>query len=277
MKSMKWAPFRQEDKRWRQHPMWIREKVIAVATEHEGKSPKEASSLIFNFENGNNIGAEGCLLCSLAMVIKLLYLDEDRDPVDPAILNKYAHKSMYYTLSGLFMVPIYTDLVRDFTDGQVQLCAKEEYPFAKELGSNASDVCLPSQSYLLRGYRALPEPERFRYATMLKIGTYDDTFASHYLLADPRDEGDVDSDDLDVLDPYQPGDQRKRPWRLTDAYKLLRAHKDVGPQLKKERIDGNLIQGVWIFASWDPKDRRLLMDSLAASCVAQSVSGESAG
>jgi len=49
---------------------------------------------------------------------------------------------------------------------------------------------------------------------MLKTGTYDDTFASHYVLVDPKAPEGLDEDDVPLLDPIQPLESNTWPWLL---------------------------------------------------------------
>ena len=53
--------------------------------------------------------------------------------------------------------------------------------------------------------------DRADVAVMLKIGTYDDTVGSHYVLVDPAEPGGTDEDDVAVLDPAQPLKSSQRP------------------------------------------------------------------
>ena len=59
--------------------------------------------------------------------------------------------------------------------------------------------CLP-----LRAYRMLSRTERRDVVIVLKIGTYDDTLASHFVVVDPANPGPPDDDNVPIFDPAQP-------------------------------------------------------------------------
>jgi hypothetical protein len=99
--------------------------------------------------------------------------------------------------------------------------------------------------------------DRSHFAVMLKTGTYDDTFASHYLLLDPDAPGDPDEDDACVLDPAMPL-EKQRPWRLSESAKSIQDdYPEIKAEWKKKHINPMQICGVWLFANWQ-SDRMLL-------------------
>jgi len=152
MKNYKWAPFLQTDSRWRNEIMWEKESVERVAINELKTSTRNASKLIYSFPVGNVIGTEGCLLCSLAMVLKLL---DDYTEISwtPKKLNTIAQEELFYTKCCFSTVRLYSDICSELTDGYVQMCAKEEYPFAHGLSRKR---IYPSQSKLLQKYLSIP-------------------------------------------------------------------------------------------------------------------------
>ncbi len=104
--------------------MWNRGKVLEVHRKYNGGSRSKAEALLRRFpRGGNSIGNEGCLLTSLAMILALL----ESSTWTPRKLNKKATELLYYTPAGLSMVALYADLISDLSNGEIQLCAKEEY------------------------------------------------------------------------------------------------------------------------------------------------------
>lgn len=152
------------------------------------------------------------------------------------------------------MVPLYADLVSEVTQGEVQLCAKEDY-FPGEPAWPRNHA---STSLLVRAYRRLSKVDRSHFAVMLKIGTYDDTFASHYLLLDPSHPGDPDDDDVAVPDPAMP-EGKKLPWHLGKSAKCLCEDPDIKEAWKKANIEPLQIGGVWLFARWRTRNDPLLL------------------
>ena len=218
---------------------------------------------------GNTIGNEGCMLTSLAMVLHLL---DDR-PIHPAwtptLLNEEAHARHFYTLAGISMVPLYADLVSEVTQGEVQLCAKEDYfPGEPKWPRNYA-----STSLLVRAYRQLSQEDRKHYAVMLKTGTYDDTFASHYVLLDPNDPGDPDDKNPVILDPIMPKNANS-PWRLSNSADFLRSDKKVKKAWDDRKIKRRQIGGVWLFARWQGRHAPLLMGSLAEALASEMKSNQ---
>ena len=237
-------PFRQSDSRWRDDVMWDRDVVIQVEQKFNGSSRSQAAEWLRAFPDGNTIGNEGCLLTSLAMVIRLL---APRCSVgDPRSLNRFAHEHRFYSKAGVSMTPLYADLVSDATRGNVQLLLKEDY-LSGERGwppTFASD-CIP-----LKAYRAMPPSTRRDVVVMLKIGTYDDTVASHFLIVDPKAPGSADENDVQVLDPAQPVGARRRPWRLSDSSRHICTDIEIRAEWRKRKIKPLQLAGVWVFARW---------------------------
>lgn len=258
-------PFRQNDGEWRNEPMWVREKVADVHRKYNGASLAAAKQLLHAYPEGNTIGNEGCLTTSLAMVLRLL--DPSRKGWTPQTLNQEATKRLFYTEAGLSMVPLYADLVADVTNGEVQLCAQEQY-FSGDRGW-ANTKTFPPGSTLLRGYRALSARERGDFVVMLKIGTQDDTFASHYVLVDPNQSGSPDEKDVALLDPAQPSRPRVKPWMLSDSCKYLKGDRDIGRKWQRARISALQLSGIWVFGRWRHREQHSLASVLFQSIVRQ--------
>jgi hypothetical protein len=247
-------PFRQSDPVWGKDLMWDRTKVMEVHRQYNGASRKEAEELLRKFPGDNTIANEGCLLTSLAMVLRLL---APRGRYwTPRTLNKFAFENLYYTRAGLSMVTLYADMVSDASKGEVQLLLKEEY-LSGELGwpRTQASKCLP-----LRAYRMLSEAERKNVVIILKIGTYDDTVASHFVVADPANPGSVDEDDVPILDPAQPMKPVKRVWRLSDSSRQIRRDNEIAEEWRQHKIGDLQLAGVWVFARWESADQTLLGD-----------------
>lgn len=81
---------------------------MAAHQQYSHANKTEASQLPRHFRTGNTIGNEGCLLTSLAMVLRLL--DPHPDRWSPKTLNAFAHEHLYYTRCGLSMATLYADL-----------------------------------------------------------------------------------------------------------------------------------------------------------------------
>lgn len=252
-------PYRQDDPRWGREVMWDRDLVLRAATELNGESPEVAESLIREFEDGNTIANEGCMLTCLAMVLRLFA--PDADPTwTPAALNELAHLFYYYTPSGLSLTTLYGDLVSDATVGEVQLALKEEYLTAQAPWPRVR----ASTSALVRAYRSLPESKRSNFLVMLKTGTYLDTVASHYVILHPADTGGPDDDDPLILDPAQPLVD-DRPWRLTDSAAQVKLDPDIAAAWDADGIAPTDLGGVWVFARWPAaRDRSPLAPLVAA-------------
>lgn len=243
-------PFRQDDPRWGNELMWDRDLVLRAATELQGLSAEEAEALMREFDDGNTIGNEGCMLTCLAMALRLL-VPEAQEPWTPGLLNWLAHEMYYYTPSGLSLTTLYGDLVSDASLGEVQLYLKEEYlP-----GQTPWPRVYPQSSPLVRAYRSLPPGKRSDFVVMLKTGTYDDTIASHYALLHPDDEGGPDDDNPLLLDPAQPLEMSE-PWRLRDSAAWILTDPEIARGWAESGIEANQIGGVWVFVRWDEKRER---------------------
>src|SRR5216683_5962748 len=122
--AVRW-PYRQDDPAWKDDVMWSRAAVMDVHQRYNRASKTAASRLLRQFESGNTIDNEGCLVASLAMVLRLL---ARRGPYwTPRTLNRFARQRLYYTPPGLAMATLYADLVLEASNGEVQLVLKEEY------------------------------------------------------------------------------------------------------------------------------------------------------
>ena len=237
-------PYRQDDPRWTNDIMWDRDLVLQAAVELNGESPEDAEALMREFENGNTIGNEGCLLTCLAMVMRLL-IPEAQPTWTPSLLNELAHYFYYYTPSGLSLTTLYADLVSDSTIGEVQLALKEEYLPAQPGWSKVH----VHTSTLVRAYRRLPPAKRAHFLLILKTGTYDDTVASHYALLHPDDPGTPDDPDPLLLDPAQPLDMAA-PWRMSDSAAWITTDPEIGAAWERDGIEPTQLAGVWVFARW---------------------------
>ena len=248
-------PYRQDDPRWSRDLMWNREKVIKTAM-LDGYTRKQASSLIRRFPNGNTIGNEGCQLTCMAMVLRMLA--PNRRPVwTPPRLNAQAHASLYYTKSGLSLVPLYADLVEEVTWGRVQLGIKEEYlP-----GVSAWERAYCDSAPLVRAYRSMPPESRTDFLVMLKTGTYDDTVASHYVLLDPNSTQSPDDRDAEILDPAMPM-RRSGRWTLTDSADWITTDPAIRREWRRQGIQKTQIGGAWVFNRWEPGSARSLLTPL---------------
>jgi hypothetical protein len=240
-RSNRW-PFRQDDPEWADDVMWDRDKVIDVHRRYNGASIAAAEGLLRRHDAGNIIATEGCLLTCLAMVLRLLA--PNREHWTPRTLNRWAKRHLYYSNAGLSMVPLYADIVADAANGRVQACMQEQY-FS---GVACRPAMFSSQCPIIRGYRLLPVNRRQDAVVMLKIGTHDDTFASHYVLVDPERPGMANEDDCAILDPDQPLGRRSVPWRLTDSHTRLARDHDIKREWRRLRIQPTQLSGVWLFA-----------------------------
>ena len=251
--TRKW-PYRQADPKWAKDIISVKDKLIGVHLAVNGRTLKEVE----DWDWGDTIETDGCLLTSLAMTLDLLAPRPRSGRWTPRTLNTEARNLLYYSDAGLSIVPLYADLVADVTHGRVQLCAQEQY-FSGEMGRRWRT---PKQCPLLRGYRALPKSRRLDFAVMLKLGTQDDNFASHYVLVDPDLPGSPDDDDVAILDPDQPVG-RVTPWYLSDSYSRLAKCPDIllewGNRIHwKEKQ----LAGVWVFGRWRNKRARSLAGDL---------------
>jgi hypothetical protein len=247
-------PFRQSDPVWGKDLMWDRTKVMEVHRQYNGASRKEAEELLRKFPGDNTIANEGCLLTSLAMVLRLLVPQGKYGT--PRRLNEFAFDNLYYTRAGLSMVTLYADMVCDASDGEVQLLLKEDYLSGQpNWPKTHASECMP-----LRAYRMLSEVERKNVVIMLKTGTYDDSVSSHFVVVDPLNPGSMDEDDVPILDPAQPEKPAKRVWRLSDSSRWIRKDKEIAKDWHKHKIGDLQLAGVWVFARWESRHQALLGD-----------------
>ncbi len=218
--------------------------MIQAATELDGMSAADAEGLLREFKTGNSIGNEGCQLTCFAMVLALL-APYPSDPWTPPNLNSWAHKLLYYTRSGLSMTTLYADLVAEVTDGDVQLCLKEEYlPGVAGWPRMTCDT-----SALVRAYRSLAPETRSRFLVMIKMGTYDDTVASHYVLLHPNEDPAPDDGDPLILDPAKPLDE-DGPWRMSDCAAYIKGDRAIATAWSRDGITDTQLGGVWVFTRW---------------------------
>jgi hypothetical protein len=104
---------------------------------------------------------------------------------------------------------------------------------------------------------------------MLKIGTHDDTFASHYVLVDPTPPGGPDEDDVALLDPAQPLNSSEFSWSLSDSYKHLKSDRTIAREWRRAKISPRQLSGVWVFGRWRSADQRSLAAALLQLIAAQ--------
>lgn len=238
-------PYRQDDPRWGADLMWNRASVLNVARREEGFSATEAEALMREFPDGNNIANEGCQLTCLAMVLRLL--NPGRKPAwTPGNLNTAAHDGLYYTLSGLSVSTLYSDMGSDLTDGSVQLVAKEEYP----IGQPGWPRVTTETSPLACAYLSLDQSQRASTLLMLKTGTWDDTVASHYVLIDPTSPSNPEQANPPILDPAMP-EGRGGAWTLSDSAKWIRQDREIDQAWSKQGIGPLNIGGAWAFSRFD--------------------------
>ena len=221
-------------------------------------------------EQGTQFKDQGCQICCLAMVLHLL--DEKAhasDPWTPEKVLDLASDERYLTKVGLSLVPLYADLCVDATRGRVQLCAKENY-------APAQGEFLPqrlSNIFLVHAYRGLKPSHRSDFVVMLRIGTHDESYASHYLLIDPNDKGLPDSDDVLVLDPDMPIEERGKAWTFQRASDKFFRDRDLNPDEMTQIDDGKVSPGdvaaVYVFARWRSAKAGTLLGALAKAIAAQ--------
>jgi hypothetical protein len=256
-------PYRQDDPAWANDVMWDRDLVIRADTELNGHSRADAKALLRKFDDGNTIGNEGCLLTSLAMILRLL-APERQPPWTPKTLNTTAQALYYYTRAGLAMTALYADLVSEVTSGEVQLCAKEEYL----AGVRSWPRIYVNTSTLVRAYRGLPPAKRSNFLLMLKTGTYDDTIASHYVLLHPNASESPDNANPEILDPAKPLEET-RPWCLSDSAKRITGDPEIANEWAESGIEQTQIGGVWVFTRWRSSHDRSLVEPLIRSWAAE--------
>lgn len=256
--SKKW-PFRQDNPDWADCEMWHRPTIIETLVSKNKWTEDEASEWIRKFKGDrpdkpgkNNIGNEGCLITSLAMILVLLGSKKFQNKT-PEYLNKFAMEKLYYSRSGISLVPLYADIILEITEGAVQLAAKEEYSWSPKESKTTM-----SNSTIAKKYLCSAENIRKNYALMIKIGTYDDAVASHYLLIDP-DKQDL-TDNPKVLDPAMPLESKKTIWTLSDSYRQICKDPDIKKKILKEGVDETTIRGIWLFAKWENSSSESLLE-----------------
>lgn len=201
-------------------------------------SRREAEDLL---EAGTTIRHQGCQLCCIAMVLALLDERPESPWVPPTVLDAARE---FIRADGVSMVPLYADLCADLTGGRVQLLAKEYF---------AAGGVQPrlSQVGLVRAYRALPDAQRSRLMLMLRIGTHNETVASHYLLVAPTDDSPSDSDNAFVLDPDMAEGAEAQAWTFLDAWHhFVDVRSDGGAKAElvdKERVRPGQVAAVYLF------------------------------
>jgi len=252
-------PFRQDDPAWGRDVMWDRKLVVKAATTLNRVGKVEANSLLREFPDGNTIANEGCLLTCMAMVLRLL-APERASSWNPRTLNRAAQSGWYYTKSGVSMTTLVADLVSDVTYGAVQLGVKEEWlP-----GVDAWPARFCDGAPLVRAYRSLTPAARASFLVMLKIGTWDDTVASHYVLLDPNSTDGPDVRDAEILDPAMPAG-RIGPWRLSDSAAWILQDPDISAGWEADGVVPMQVAGAWVFTRWDVAAGRSLMAPLVTA------------
>ncbi|MFM7737269.1 MAG: hypothetical protein ACKPBU_14975 [Alphaproteobacteria bacterium] len=195
----------------------------------------------------------------MAMVLRLLAPDRAAS-WNPRTLNRAAQNGWYYTKSGVSMTTLVADLVSDVTDGAVQLGLKEEW--LPGVDSWPARFC--DESLLLRAYRGLSPGARSDFLVMLKIGTWDDTVASHYVLLDPNSTDRPDVRDAEILDPAMPAG-RTGSWRLSDSAAWILQDPDIAAGWAADGVVPMQVAGAWVFTRWDTAAGRSRLAPLVAA------------
>ena len=255
-------PLRQGDPRWGNQIMWDRAKVIDAHVRLNGATRRAANKLLREFQDGNSIGNEGCLLTCLAMVLRSLH----RRSWTPKTLNTYAKEQLFYSHSGLSMTPLYADLVSDASQGEVQLCLKEEYLS----GERGWQPVYTLESRPVKAYLALPRRARQDFMVMLKTGTHDDSFASHYVILDPETSATPKTSNLSILDPIMPFKVNSSiTWTLRDSAKVMCTDKVIRKEWKNHKIQPTQISGVWVFARWTHSEQQTILGEMLSSLCSE--------
>ncbi len=252
-------PYRQDDPVWARDLMWDRKLVLRAATQLNGMSKTQANELLRKFRDGNSIGNEGCQLTCMAMILRML-APAAQPAWTPRTLNRAAQAALYYTRSGLSMTTLNADLVSEVSSGAVQLGLKEEYlpavsPWPRMYANT---------SPLVRAYRSLPPSARTDFLVMLKVGTYDDTVASHYVLLHPNAEESIESADAEILDPAMPA-AHEGPWRLTDSADWISGDPEIAAAWVADSIEPTQIGGAWVFTRWNAASGQSLLAPLVTA------------
>jgi hypothetical protein len=252
-------PFRQDDPGWGRDLMWDRKLVVRAATSLNRVSKVEANSLLREFPDGNTLANEGCLLTSMAMVLRML-ASERAASWNPRTLNRAAQNGWYYTKSGVSMTTLVADLVSDVSLGSVQLGIKEEW--LPGIDGRPARFC--DTSALVRAYRSLAPPARADFLVMLKIGTWDDTVASHYVLLDPNSTDAPGVRDAEILDPAMPAG-RTGSWRLSDSSTWILQDPEIAAAWEADGVAPMQLAGAWVWTRWDVAAGRSRMGPLVAA------------
>jgi len=259
-------PFRQDDPAWGRDVMWDRKLVLKAAALN--KTPKvTANALLREFEDGNTIANEGCLLTCMAMVLRML-APAGHGTWTPRTLNRAAQAAYYYTRCGLSMTTLNADLVSEVSEGTVQLGPKEEYlPAVAPWPSVFCDT-----APLVRAYRSLAPEKRADFLVVLKIGTYDDTVASHYVLLDPNSTDGPDVRDAEILDPAMPAGQTGK-WRLSDSSAWITGDPEIAAGWAVDGIVPMQIAGAWVYTRWEAAAGRTMLAPLVGAWAGELARG----
>jgi hypothetical protein len=260
-------PYRQDDPAWGDDVMWDRKLVVRAATQLNRMGKAAANDLLRQFPDGNTIANEGCQLTCMAMALRML-APAGGAAWTPRTLNRDAQAALYYTKSGLSMTALGADLVSEVSSGAVQLAVKEEYlpavaPWKRMFADTAP---------LVRAYRGLSPQARADFVVMLKIGTYDDTVASHYVLLNPNAQESPDLRDAAILDPAMPAG-RTGPWRLSDSAAWICTDPDIADAWQADGIQPTQVAGAWVFSRWNAAQGRSRIAPLVAAWAHELAAG----
>ena len=155
------------------------------------------------------------------------------------------------------MVQLYADLVLDLSNGNVQLCAKEEYLSGqKGWAANFAWDC-----WIIEAYAWLSAAEKRDFVVMLKTGTHDDSVASHYVLIDPARKLVSGENDLCILDPAMRAPAGAL-WRLSDSAAQICKDNSIAREWERCEIDPCQISGVFLFGRWRASSDQALMQPI---------------
>lgn len=160
---------------------------------------------------------------------------------------------------------MYADLLSDLTLGAVQLACKEDYLAGQD--GWGDDRRFVADCPLLRAYLRLVPAARRDFSVMLKIGTWSDAFASHFLVVHPDQPVADDASDLLVLDPAMPRGAGDSGWTLAEADANLRDGR-IGREWRGQGLEPGQIAGIWVFARWRNRTKGTLLGSLTESLAA---------
>jgi hypothetical protein len=260
MKRIEVLPFRQDDPDWGHLIMWDRDEVIRANIQGNGASLTDSQELLRKFSAGNTIANEGCQLTCLAMILHLLS-EEGLEAWTPGRLHRESRERTFITRAGLSLVQLYADLVQDVSDGEIQLAAKEEF-LSGEPGWPRNDA---TSSWIIKAYRKLSPTARRDFVIMLKIGTHDDSVASHYVILHPDRPGSMRETNPEILDPAMPF-THEGTWTLVDSGRHISKDRTISRAWKSRRISARQLSGVFLFGRWrTSKDRALIEPILRAA------------